>query len=269
MSFESLKYEVRDGLAIVTLNRPEKRNALDLSMRNELAEVVLAIRNDASLYAVIITGAGGAFCAGGDIQGMVQGKRTPYDSRKRIQDIYTWLYEWVSLELPVIAAVDGAAYGAGINMALAADFILASTRARFCEVFGRVGLIPDVGGLFLLPRIVGLQKAKELVFSARSIDAEEAKDLGIVYSIHEQDALMDAAIELAGRFRDASREAIGLSKNIMNQSFNLDFRALGELEAFGQAVAHDTDYHKAAVKRFIDKEPTLFDWDKMQRKPRG
>ena len=265
MSFESLKYDVRDGLAIVTLNRPEKRNALDVSMRTELAEVVMTARSDSSLYAMIITGAGGAFCAGGDIQGMSKGKRSPHESRKRIQDIYTWLYELVSLELPVIAAVDGAAYGAGINIALAADFILASTRARFCEVFGRIGLIPDVGGLFLLPRIVGLQKAKELVFSARAIGPEEAKELGIVYSIHEPDALLDAAIALAGRFRHASREAIGISKNIMNQSYNQDFRALGELEAFGQAVAHDTDYHKAAVKRFLNKEPTLFDWDKMDR----
>ena len=100
MRFESLKYDVRNGLAIITLNRPEKRNALDLSMRDELSQVVLQIRNDTSLYAVIITGAGGAFCAGGDIQGMAQGKRTPFESRKRIQDIYSWLYEWVSLELP-------------------------------------------------------------------------------------------------------------------------------------------------------------------------
>ncbi len=265
MSFESLKYDVRDGLAIVTLNRPEKRNALDVSMRTELAEVVMTARSDSSLYAMIITGAGGAFCAGGDIQGMSKGKRSPHESRKRIQDIYTWLYELVSLELPVIAAVDGAAYGAGINIALAADFILASTRARFCEVFGRIGLIPDVGGLFLLPRIVGLQKAKELVFSARAIGPEEAKELGIVYAIHEPDTLLDEAIALAERFRNASREAIGISKNIMNQSYNQDFRALGELEAFGQAVAHDTDYHKAAVKRFLNKEPTLFDWDKMDR----
>jgi len=265
MSYDSLKYEVEDGLAIVTLNRPEKRNALDISMRTELSQVIFDIRNDASLYAVIISGAGGAFCAGGDIQSMVKGMRTSHDTRKRIQDIYTWLYEWISLELPVIAAVDGAAYGGGINIALAADFILASTRARFCEVFGRVGLIPDVGGLFLLPRIVGLQKAKELVFSARSIGPEEAKELGIVYSIHEPDALMDAARALADQFRNASREAIGISKNILNQSFNLDFRALGELEAFGQAVANDTDYHKAAVQRFLNKEPTLFDWDKAQR----
>ena len=265
MTFESLKYDVRDGLAIVTLNRPEKRNALDISMRDELADVVLQIRNDPDLYATIITGAGGAFCAGGDIRGMASGKRTPADSRKRIQDIYTWLWELISLEMPVIAAVDGAAYGAGANIALAADFILASTRARFCEVFGRVGLIPDVGGLFLLPRIVGLQRAKELVFSARSLDAEEARDLGIVYSIHEPDALMDAATALAGRFRHASRQAIGISKNILNQSLNLDFRALGELEAFGQAVAHDTGYHQKAVDRFLNKEPTLFDWDRMQR----
>lgn len=261
MEFETLLYEVRDTVAVVTLNRPEKRNALDLAMREELHRVVLEMRNDASLTAAIVTGAGGAFCAGGDIRSMADDKPSPSQTRRRLQNIYVWLHEWISLELPVIAAVDGPAFGAGANLALAADFILASPRARICEVFGRIGLVPDVGGFFLLPRIVGLQKAKELVFTARAIDAEEAKSLGIVYEIHDADRLMDAAMALAGRFRHASREAIGISKNILNQSHHLDLRALGELEAFGQAVANDTDYHDDAVSRFLDKQPLLFNWD--------
>lgn len=269
MSFESLTYETRDGIAFVTMNRPDKRNALDITMRNELSQVVLEMRNDKSLFAAIITGAGGAFCAGGDLQGLADGKATPSETRRRIQDIYVWLYELISLELPVITAVDGAAYGAGINIALAGDFILASTRARFSEVFGRIGLVPDVGGFFLLPRIVGLQKAKELIFSARSFGPEEAKEWGIVYEIYEPDQLMDEAVKLAERFRHSSRDAIGISKNILNQSFNQDFRGLGELEAFGQAVAHDSQYHSEAVARFLDKEPLLFNWDEAEKVSRG
>jgi 2-(1,2-epoxy-1,2-dihydrophenyl)acetyl-CoA isomerase len=263
MTYEALIYEVRNDIAIVTLNRPDQRNALDMRMRDELAQVVMEMRNDESLKAAIITGAGGAFCAGGDLKSLSDRKPSAPDSRRRIQNIYVWLHEWISLELPVIAAVDGPAYGAGINIALAADFILASPRARFCEVFGRIGLVPDVGGFFLLPRIVGLQRAKELIFSARSIDAEEAKELGIVYEIHEAEKLMDAALAFAERFRHASRHAIGISKNILNQAHHLDLRALGELESFGQAVAQNSDYHKDAVGRFIEKKPLAFDWDAM------
>jgi 2-(1,2-epoxy-1,2-dihydrophenyl)acetyl-CoA isomerase len=260
MGYDTLTYEVRDTVAVVTMNRPEKRNALDIPMREELSQVVMTMRNDESLTAAILTGAGGAFCAGGDLSGISE-KSDPYKSRRRIQNIYVWLHELVSLELPVIAAVDGPAYGAGNNLALAADFILASPRAKFCQVFGRIGLVPDVGGFFLLPRIVGLQKAKELVFSARSIGAEEAKELGIVYSIHETETLMDAAMDLAARFKDASRQAIGLSKNILNQSLHLDFRALGEMECFAQSVAHNSEYHHEAVQRFLDKKPLKFNWD--------
>ena len=261
MEFETLLYDVRDTVAVVTLNRPERRNALDLTMRDDLHRVVLEMRNDTSLTAAIITGAGGAFCAGGDLQSIADQKPDAAGTRRRIQNIYVWLHEWISLELPVIAAVDGPAFGAGANLALAADFILASPRARICEVFGRIGLVPDVGGFFLLPRIVGLQKAKELIFTARAIDAEEAKSLGIVYEVHPEEKLMDAAMALAARFRHASRDAIGISKNILNQSHHLDLRALGELESFGQAVANSTDYHKEAVSRFLDKQPLLFNWD--------
>jgi 2-(1,2-epoxy-1,2-dihydrophenyl)acetyl-CoA isomerase len=182
-----------------------------------------------------------------------------------MREAHNRLHELVNLEVPLIVAVDGAAAGAGCNLALAGDFILATPRSFFLQAFGRIGLVPDWAGFFLLPRIVGLQKAKELVFSARRVYAEEAKALGMVYEIHAPEKLLDAAFALAGRFRDASTTSIALSKNILNQSYNLDLRAILELEAMAQAVARNTEYHRNAVARFGDKQPSLFDWEAKTR----
>lgn len=261
---ETMVYELRDEVAIVTLNRPEARNALDIPMRREMAELVSEIRDDESVRAVILTGAGGVFCAGGDMRGMRE-KRSSAQSYKRIADLHVWLPSLVNMEKPVIAAVDGPAFGGGMNLALAADFILASDTARFCQVFGRVGLVPDLAGMYLLPRLVGLQRAKELVFSGRTLRADEAMDMGIVHSVHAPDQLLDAAFALACRFCSASTLAIGLAKNILNQSFHLDQRAMAELEAMAQALCMDSAYHKEAVQRFLDKKPALFDWERMNK----
>ncbi|WP_202944562.1 enoyl-CoA hydratase/isomerase family protein [Pseudooceanicola batsensis] len=261
----TMSYELREGVAIVTLNRPEARNALDVPMRQELADLIAEIRDDDRVKAVILTGAGGVFCAGGDLRGLKE-KRTSAQSYKRIADLHVWLPSLVNLEKPVIAAVDGPAFGGGMNLALAADFVLASDNARFCQVFGRIGLVPDLAGMSLLPRLVGLQRAKELVFSGRTLRPDEAKEMGIVHSVHAPDQLQDAAFALARRFCNASTLAIGLAKNILNQSFNLDQRAMAELEAMAQALCMDSTYHKEAVQRFLDKEPALFDWDSMDKK---
>ncbi|EAQ02441.1 probable enoyl-CoA hydratase [Pseudooceanicola batsensis HTCC2597] len=247
------------------MNRPEARNALDVPMRQELADLIAEIRDDDRVKAVILTGAGGVFCAGGDLRGLKE-KRTSAQSYKRIADLHVWLPSLVNLEKPVIAAVDGPAFGGGMNLALAADFVLASDNARFCQVFGRIGLVPDLAGMSLLPRLVGLQRAKELVFSGRTLRPDEAKEMGIVHSVHAPDQLQDAAFALARRFCNASTLAIGLAKNILNQSFNLDQRAMAELEAMAQALCMDSTYHKEAVQRFLDKEPALFDWDSMDKK---
>jgi len=125
--------------------------------------------------------------------------------------------------------------------------------------------VPDWSGFYLLPRIVGLQRAKELIFSARKLSAAEAREYGIVFQLHEEAELMGAARALAARFAKASTTAIGLSKTILNQSFNLDHRAMLEMEAFAQAVAYGSDYHSAAVDRFVAKQPALFDWEAMDR----
>ncbi len=267
MTYKTMLYEVRDGIAVLTLNRPEQRNALNGEIREDFVALLPRIRGDKEVKALVITGAGNTFCSGGDVgdQMKYMDKRTPMDNRQVLRDLNAWLPEFVNLEKPVIAAVDGAAFGAGFNMALASDFVLCTPRAKFCQVFIRIGLVPDFGGLYLLPRIVGLQKAKELMYSARVVGAEEAKELGIVYAIHPPEKLMDAAMELAGRFRHAPTEAIGITKNLLNQSFHTDQRMMGELEAFASMAAKSVSYHREAVQRFLSKQPPLYDWDRMNK----
>ena len=267
MAFQHLIFDVADEIATITLNRPEARNALSESMRTELDAVLAELKREGgrSIKAAILTGAGRAFCAGGDVKAMKSRDKGAETSRRRMRESHNRLYDLMNLEMPVIAAVNGAAAGAGCNLALACDFILATPCSIFVQAFGRIGLMPDWSGFFLLPRIVGLQRAKELIFSARKLGAAEAREYGIVHELHEEEALMDAARALAGRFTKASTTAIGLSKTILNQSFNLDHRSMLEMEAFAQAVASGSEYHAAAVTRFVEKQPTLFDWEAMDQ----
>lgn len=254
---------VANGVGTITLNRPEARNALGLEMREGLAKAVVQMRDDADVHTVVITGAGGAFCSGGDISLMLNSQQSSVGYRARMQALHQWFSELVNMEKPVIAAVDGPAFGAGLSLALAADFVLTTQRAKFCAVFGRIGLVPDLGAMHLLPRIVGQQKAKELVFTARTVSAQEAQQLGIVYDIAEDAAALQAKTqELAARFAGASTTAIGMAKHIMNQAFELNGHAMAELEAFAQATCRSSDYHQDAIRRFKDKQPLRFDWDR-------
>lgn len=258
---DTVLLEVNDGVAAVTLNRPAQKNALNIEMRDALAEVVERLRDDAAIKAVVLHGAGGAFCAGGDVVGMLDAAQTGLVWRERLRQLNRWFAELVNLEKPVVAAVDGPAYGAGMNLALAADFIVATPRTKFCAVFGRIGLVPDLGGMYLLPRIVGLQRAKEIVFSTRVVGAEEAQRLGMVFEIVPPETLLPTALELAGRFRTAATGALGIAKTIMNQSFQLDQRAMADFEALAQTVCRDTEHHREAVRRFTGKQPPLFAWE--------
>lgn len=251
---------IENGIATLTLNRPEARNALDQAMRDELAAAIARVRDDEAVHSVILTGAGSAFCSGGDIKSMLaSGQGKTLEWRESIRKLHRWFPELVNLEKPVIAAVDGPAFGAGFGLALAADFIIATRRATFCAVFGRIGLIPDLGVMYLLPRIVGRQKAKELVFITRVVAADEAQSLGLVYGVAEDgNALQAAALKLATELGEASTTAIGLAKSVMNQAFELDAHALAELEASAQAICRGSAYHQDAIQRFRDKRPLRF-----------
>lgn len=267
MEFETLILDISGGIATITLNRPDARNALSDDLRRDLDGALAAVKAGIGkdISAVILAGAGRAFCAGGDINTLKELSGGPAaEMRRRLRDSQARVNQIINLEVPTIALVDGAAAGAGFSLALACDFVLATPRARFVMSFGRIGLVPDWGALYLLPRIVGLQRAKELVFSARIVEPQEAQEMGIVYDIVVEDGAMDAARAFAARFADASTLAIGLAKNMLNRSFESDLHSLLDMEAAAQAIANASDYHRDAAARFLDKQPALFDWEKTQ-----
>ncbi|MDH3699672.1 MAG: enoyl-CoA hydratase/isomerase family protein [Alphaproteobacteria bacterium] len=267
MTYKHILFDISDQIATITLNRPEARNALSLEMREDLSNALEAIREGAgdTVKAVILTGAGGAFCAGGDVKRMGSKTETGIEHRKAMRSAHNRIYDIIHMEVPVISLVDGPAAGAGCNLALLADFVLATPRGFFMQAFARIGLVPDWSGFYILPRLVGIQRAKELIYTGRRVYAEEAKELGMVLQIVDQENAMAEAREFAGRFRHASTDAIGVSKNILNQSYNQDFRTLIEMEAMGQSLVRDTDFHREAVRRFKDKDTPLFDWEALSK----
>lgn len=265
MDFEAIQFSIQGGIATVRLNRPDQRNALDLTMRAEIGRAVQAVRDNDQVRVLLLTGNGGAFCAGGDLKSLSESRRSVLANRERILRLHDWFNQLLNLEKPVVAAVDGPAFGAGLNLALSADFVLATPHARFCAVFARIGLVPDLGGFFLLPRMVGLQKAKELIFTARVLEPDEAHRLGLVTEIHPADELEQAAIRWCRRLMEAPTNALGMAKTILNQSFNLDQKALVELEAYAQAVALDSEDHHARVADFLERNPMRYDWEKLRR----
>lgn len=257
-----LQVQRHGATAVLTLNRPGQRNALDLELRAAFAQAVPQVRDDPSVRAVVITGAGGHFCSGGDIKSMAQaleGPRDIFEGRERIRKIHRWFDELVDLEKPVIAAVDGVAFGAGMSLALAADFVIASPSAKFCAVFARIGYVPDMGLMYLLPRAVGLARAKDLVFSARVVDVTEAQALGLVQQVSDGD-LVQEAIAFAARFEHAPTEALGLAKAVMNHAYESDRREVYAQEAAAQAMCRESTFHQEAVRRFLAKEAPAYQW---------
>ncbi|MDR2990324.1 MAG: enoyl-CoA hydratase/isomerase family protein [Burkholderiaceae bacterium] len=258
MSEQTVLMTVEDGVAAVTLNRPAVKNALDLAMRDELRDLFNRIRADRAIRAVILRGAGGDFCSGGDVRGM--GRADAEAGRNRLDDLHGWLIHLMDLDRPVIAAVDGVCYGVGFSFALAADFVIATPRARFCMPFIKIGLIPDGAAFYTLPRVVGLARAKELIFSARELGADEAQRIGAVLEVVAPEQLDARAQQIAACLAHASPVAFGMSKRALNQSFNSDLRTMLAIESAAQGIAFTTDFHREAVRRFREKEPPLFQW---------
>lgn len=260
MTYQSITLEISDGVATLTLNRPERKNALDVAIREEIADALTRVRGSDAVRSLVLTGAGGDFCAGGDIRAMAAGDITAEAGRARIQDVHAWLHPLLTWERPVITAVDGAAYGAGFGIALAGDFILATPRARFCASFMRVGLVPDGGLFYTLPRMVGLLRAKELLLSARELDAATALEWGMVSEVIAAESLLARARAMALSFAGASATGIGLIKSALARSFDSDLASMLAVEAAAQGIAFSTDYHRAAARRFMEKQPPLFQW---------
>ena len=197
MGYQTLISERDGGIATITLNRPQALNALDLVMRRELASVLDEVEADEAARVMILTGAGGNFCAGGDVKTMRARRHTAAEGRARVESLNRMVLRLVDFPKPTIAMVDGYAVGAGSNLALCCDLIVASDRARFGELFWKIGLVPDGGGTWLLSRVVGLARAKELIFTADVIDATEAARIGLVNRVVPATELMATTRALA------------------------------------------------------------------------
>ncbi|WP_454676972.1 enoyl-CoA hydratase/isomerase family protein [Achromobacter marplatensis] len=271
--YRESRLSIRGEVAVFTHANPGQRNALTQGLRMDYAEMIERVRSDDAVKALVLTGSGGSFCAGADIRAMrdrftgVTPERDAGDAaRSRILQLQDWLERLRGVEKPVIAAVDGPAFGAGFSIALAADFIVASQTATFSMVFNRLGVLPDMGAIHILPRLIGLAKARDLLMTARPIGAEEAVALGLVYEVCGPDALLDTALDLAGRFAQAPQPAIGLTKRLLNRSFEVDYGTFVDLEGCAQSACATSADHRDAVMRFLDREPARYDWDRLASK---
>ncbi|MEI7570824.1 MAG: enoyl-CoA hydratase/isomerase family protein [Alcaligenaceae bacterium] len=260
---ETIEYEVTKGVGTLTLNRPKRKNAIDAVMRTELRDLISTLPHQRDLRALIITGAGATFCAGGDISAMGEATLEAPDGRDRMRyDYLSWIETLLRLEVPVIAAVEGAAYGAGFSLALTADIVLAAPDSRFCLSFMRLGLVPDCAVLYTLPRIVGVQRAKELAFSARELNAEQAQALGIVLEVTPQGRTLERAQQMAASLAQAAPVALAMTKRAFNVSLNSSLDTMMDIESASQGVARTSEWHTAAVQRFLNKQPAAFQWPK-------
>jgi len=258
MSEEVLVYEKVGKTAVITLNRPKYKNALDDSLRAAMPAAIRAARQDGSVASVVLTGAGDSFCSGAQLASNGGGIEKPFAVRDLLLDAHRWFAELADLEKPVISAVDGFAVGAGFSLALAADFVIASERAKFAASFARVGFVPDLSLLHVLPRLVGMARAKEIAFSARDIAADEALQMGLVQAVVPPDRLLATALAFARRFDDAPTHVLGLAKNILNRSFETDRHGLAQWEAALQGILAGSNYHANALERFLSRDVPLY-----------
>jgi len=249
-------YEVKDRVAVITLNTPEKMNALSNAMTDGLLAALEQAKNDTTVKAIVLTGAGRAFCAGGDVGAFAD--LTIESSVAMMQTSKNAVKAFRDMPKPIIAAVNGFAVGAGFSLALLCDLVIASEKAKFGMAFVNMGLIPDMGALYALPKIVGVQKAKELALTGKNISAQEAKDLGIVGAVVPAEELDAAAMELAGQLSRQPGFAMSMIKKLLNQSADLSQADLMESEAVTQAMCLLSEDSKEAVDAFLNKRKPNF-----------
>lgn len=255
---QTIQLQVDAGVATLTLNRPDKRNAIDDAMRGEFLAALEQVAADKAIRALVVTGNGKAFCAGGDIASMQQRMQAPsgevaFNGWSRQQHTHHALALLHAMPKPTIAAVNGASAGLGADLALCCDFVLASEAASFAWTYILRGLIPDGGGMYFLPRRVGLACAKELIFSARKIEAAEALQLGVADRIAAPESLLADARAWAAQLGRGSSAALALSKSILNKSFELGADEVFALGSQAQAICYTTAEHRDSVSAFLAK----------------
>jgi len=252
----NVRYELRDAVAIITLDRPDKLNALTVEMRESLANHFEAAGRDPAVRAVLLQAAGKAFCASGDVSKM--GEFTAASGRDLLKIAHRMVRTLANIEKPVVAGVRGAVAGIGWSMALACDAVIASDTARFTQVFRHVGLAPDGGAVYFLTQHLGVQRAKDLAYSGRRIDAREAHELGLVNKVVADDELDAAAFEHARELATGPTFALGIAKKMFKLMHQPDLETFLDAEAWGQGLALQSDDHKEGVRAFFEKRKPDF-----------
>ncbi|MCR1905088.1 enoyl-CoA hydratase/isomerase family protein [Intestinimonas butyriciproducens] len=255
MAYQNIKIEINDGIAVLTLNRPEVRNALDYVTWDEIRAGMRELRFNDDAHVIILTGAGGkAFASGADIKAL-NARTVSEQMNSEVNDI---LYEITMHKKPVIAAVDGYALGGGCELAMACDIRIATKKSKFGQPEVNLGIIPGGGGTQRLQRLVGIGKAKELIFTGDIISAEEAERIGLIEKVVEDGAVLEAAIEMAKKIKAKGPVAVTLAKQAINVGANTDLYSGLCFERYSQAIAFSTADKAEGTLAFIEKRPAQF-----------
>lgn len=249
-------YAVENNVATITMNRPKSLNSMNDGLINGLHDAITKAAADKEVRAIVLTGNGKAFCAGGDLS-YLNGIEAAADKKAFIAKVGDVAKRLTTIEKPVIAYVNGVAAGAGVNLMLACDLVYASAKARFAESFSKVGLIPDCGGLYFLPKAVGVLKAKELMFTADLIDAHTAEKLGMLNAVYDDEVLQDKVYEMAARLAASAPLSISLIKKYLNNTA-LTLDEVLTIEETTQALLMGTDDCKEGIAAFYEKRNPVF-----------
>jgi 2-(1,2-epoxy-1,2-dihydrophenyl)acetyl-CoA isomerase len=259
MAYEEIRHEIRDGTAWIRLDRPDKLNALTGRMAEEVLDVLGASAEDPAVRCVVITGEGRGFSAGQDLGEFSARGLSSLDIAEHLRSGYNrMIAALVELPKPVLAGVDGVAAGAGLSLALACDLRLASDAATFLQAFVKIGLVPDSGGTWLLPRAVGFARALELSITGRKVDAEEAARIGLVHRVVSADSFPRELDALAASFAEGPTRAVGATKRLMSEAMGSTLGETLEREAAVQAEMAGSPDFEEGVQAFLDKRPARF-----------
>ncbi len=257
--FTAITYSLENQVAWLTLNRPDARNAVNDTLREELIAVLTDARTNLDVRCVVLTGAGKGFCTGADLSRRGGGPSGPGAAREMLRTRSQRLIRTVwELEKPMIAAVNGVAAGLGAHLAFACDLVIAAAEARFIEVFVRRGIAVDAGGAYLLPRLIGLAKAKELVFFGDDLPAEEAQRIGLVNRVVPGEQLLAATRDWAERLASGPTFALGMSKRLLNRSLDVDLETALDDEAMAQSLVTQSEDTKEGMLAFMEKRTPAF-----------
>lgn len=246
-----------EKICTITMNLPERMNSLEKPLRDELLRAFDEFSSDQECRVAVLTGSGKGFCAGGSLKELGDGMNT-VEAVSYVKDASRIIQSITTIEKPIIASVNGPAMGAGFSIALACDMVIASSNAVFSQAFAKVGLVPDLGGMYFLPRMVGMHKAKELIYSARMIGADEALAMGIVNRVVPPDELEARATEFAVEIADGPIRAFEHVKMILSRSLELTLDDVLKYEILAQAISMQSNDHREGVQSFYQKRKPVF-----------